>query len=251
MSERVWDKFLTEEDKAVFAASGYGARGGFGKRPAVLVIDVSYNFCGDRPEPILESVKRWPNSCGERAWVGVAAIRRLIEAARAKGVPIIYTTNAYRADRWDLGIFHTKNARVQEWSSGTAATNLDGDAIVAEIAPGPRDILVLKQMPSAFHGTRLQSYLTLLNCDSVIVTGATTSGCVRASVIDAFSQNFRVIVAEEGCFDRCQASHAINLCDMNAKYADVISTTEVINYVNALPDDLFELPKGVPDAAAM
>jgi hypothetical protein len=95
-------------------------------------------------------------------------------------------------------------------------------------------------MPSAFHGTRLQSYLTLLNCDSVIVTCTTTSGCVRASVIDAFSQNFRVIVAEEGCFDRCQASHAINLCDMNAKYADVISTTEVINYLNALPDELFD-----------
>jgi len=72
MTERVWDKFLTEEDKAVFAASGYGARGGFGKRPAVLVIDVSYNFCGDRPQSILESIKRWPNSCGERAWAGVA-----------------------------------------------------------------------------------------------------------------------------------------------------------------------------------
>ena len=246
MTERIWDKFLTEEDKAVLAASGSGAPGGFGKRPAILVIDVSYNFCGDRPEPILESIKRWPNSCGDRAWLGVAAIRRLIEAARIKGLPIIYTTNAYRPDRWDLGIFRSKNARVQEWSSGTAATNLDGDAIVAEIAPGPSDILVLKQMPSAFHGTRLQSYLTFLNCDSVIVTGTTTSGCVRASVIDAFSQNFRVIVAEECCFDRSQASHAINLCDMNAKYADVISTAEVISYIETLPAGLFELPAGAP-----
>jgi len=246
MTERIWDKFLTEEDKAVFAASGYGAPGGFGKRPAILVIDVSYNFCGDRPEPILESIKRWPNSCGDRAWLGVAAIRRLIEAARIKGLPIIYTTNAYRPDRWDLGIFRSKNARVQEWSSGTAATNLDGDAIVAEIAPGPSDILVLKQMPSAFHGTRLQSYLTFLNCDSVIVTGTTTSGCVRASVIDAFSQNFRVIVAEECCFDRSHASHAINLCDMNAKYADVIGKAEVISYIETLPAGLFELPAGAP-----
>ena len=246
MTERIWDKFLTAEDKAVFAASGYGAPGGFGKRPAILVIDVSYNFCGDRPEPILESIKRWPNSCGDRAWLGVAAIRRLIEAARTKGLPIIYTTNAYRPDRWDLGIFRSKNARVQEWSSGTAASNLDGDAIVAEIAPGPSDILVLKQMPSAFHGTRLQSYLTFLNCDSVIVTGTTTSGCVRASVIDAFSQNFRVIVAEECCFDRSHASHAINLCDMNAKYADVIGTAEVISYIETLPAGLFELPAGAP-----
>jgi len=107
---------------------------------------------------------------------------------------------------------------------------------------------VLKQMPSAFHGTRLQSYLTFLRCDSVIVTGTTTSGCVRASVIDAFSQNFGVIVPEECCFDRSQASHAINLCDMNAKYADVISTAEVIKYIDALPERLFELPSGVPIA---
>ena len=88
--------------------------------------------------------------------------------------------------------------------------------------------------------------MTFLSCDSVIVTGTTTSGCVRASVIDAFSQNFRVIVAEECCFDRSQASHAINLCDMNAKYADVVSTAEVINYIDALPGGLFELPNGVP-----
>jgi nicotinamidase-related amidase len=244
MPDRVWETFLTEEDKAVFAASGYGARAGFGKRPAILIVDVSYNFCGDRPEPILESIKRWPNSCGERAWIAVAAIQKLIEAARAKTLPIIYTTNVYRADRWDLGLLGEKNARAQEWSSGTAATNLQGDAILTEIAPEPTDIIVTKQMPSAFHGTRLQSYLTYLNCDSVIVGGTTTSGCVRASVLDAFSQNFRVIIPEECCFDRSQASHAINLCDMNAKYADVVSNDEVMSYIKSLPAGLFELPPG-------
>ena len=129
----------------------------------------------------------------------------------------------------------------------SAPTREDGPGDPRELI-GPRDILVLKQMPSAFHGTRLQSYLTFLRCDSVIVTGTTTSGCVRASVIDAFSRNFSVIVAEECCFDRSQASHAINLCDMNAKYADVISTAEVIKYIDALPTGLFELPSGVPVA---
>jgi nicotinamidase-related amidase len=106
--------------------------------------------------------------------------------------------------------------------------------------------VVLKQKPSGFAGTPLLSYLTLLGCDSVLVTGTTTSGCVRATVIDAFSYNFRVILAEEGCFDRSQASHAINLCDMNAKYADVIGVAEVIDYITRLPSGLFELPKGVP-----
>src|SRR5207247_11344069 len=81
MTEPIWNQFLTERDKQVFAAAGYGARAGFGQRPALLVIDVNYNFCGDRREPILESIKRWRNSCGAEAWDGVARIRELIDAA--------------------------------------------------------------------------------------------------------------------------------------------------------------------------
>jgi nicotinamidase-related amidase len=90
----------------------------------------------------------------------------------------------------------------------------------------------------------MASYLTLLGCDSVIVTGTTTSGCVRATVLDAFSLNYRVAIAEEGCFDRSQASHAINLCDMNAKYADVVKTSEVLAYLDKLQPGMFDLPKG-------
>src|SRR5271166_2062213 len=92
MSEPIWNKFLTERDKAVFAAGGVGARAGFGKRPALLVIDVNWAFCGERPEPILESIKRWRTSCGEESWVALEHIKSLIEAARAKGLPVIYTT---------------------------------------------------------------------------------------------------------------------------------------------------------------
>jgi maleamate amidohydrolase len=124
------------------------------------------------------------------------------------------------------------------------ASNLDGNEIVTPIAPGPRDILVYKQKPSGFFGTNLASYLTLLGCDSVIVTGTTTSGCVRATVLDAFSLNYRISLAEEGCFDRSQASHAINLCDMNAKYADVLKTSEVLAYLDTLPSGMFDLPQG-------
>ena len=78
MNEPSWNKFLTERDKQVFAAAGYATKQGFGKRPAILVVDVNYNFCGDRPEPILESIKRWRNSCGAEAWDGVRAIKKLL-----------------------------------------------------------------------------------------------------------------------------------------------------------------------------
>jgi nicotinamidase-related amidase len=127
-------------------------------------------------------------------------------------------------------------------------TNLDGNEIVTAIAPAPQDIVVLKQKPSGFFGTNMTSYLTLLGCDSLIVTGTTTSGCVRATVLDAFSLNYRIALAEEGCFDRSQASHAINLCDMNAKYADVVKTSEILAYLETLPIGMFDLPKSTATA---
>lgn len=242
-AEPIWNQFLTERDKQVFETSGYGARGGFGKRPALLVIDVNYAFCGDKPEPILESIKKWRNSCGEEAWPAVAAIRTLIDKCHEKGLPVIYTTGVRREDNWDSGSWSWKSNRAGE-SPRVAASNVEGDRIVDEIAPGPKDIVIYKQKPSGFFGTNMASYLQLLGADSVIVTGTTTSGCVRATVLDAFSLNFRVALAEEGCFDRSQASHAINLCDMNAKYADVVKTAEVLEYFDALPAGLFDLPKG-------
>jgi maleamate amidohydrolase len=244
MKPHIWDKFLTDRDKAVFSAGGFGARMGFGKRPALLVVDVNYAFCGDKPEPILESIKRWPTSCGEEAWEGVRVIKRLIEAARAKGLPVIYTTNKKRPDMWDNGSWSWKNARQNERLR--TKTNLDPNAIVDEIAPGPRDILIQKQKPSAFYATPLQSYLTLLGCDSLLVAGATTSGCVRASVLDAFSSNYRVAVVEDACFDRSQASHAVSLCDMHAKYADIVESAEVIDFIFTLPGAMFDLPAGEP-----
>jgi maleamate amidohydrolase len=244
MKPHIWDKFLTDRDKAVFSAGGFGARMGFGKRPALLVVDVNYAFCGDKPEPILESIKRWPTSCGEEAWEGVRVIKRLIEAARAKGLPVIYTTNKKRPDMWDNGSWSWKNTRQNERLR--TQTNLDPNAIVDEIAPGPRDILIQKQKPSAFYATPLQSYLTLLGCDSLLVAGATTSGCVRASVLDAFSSNYRVAVVEDACFDRSQASHAVSLCDMHAKYADIVESAEVVDFISTLPAAMFDLPAGEP-----
>ncbi|MDB5509849.1 MAG: Nicotinamidase-related amidase [Hyphomicrobiales bacterium] len=243
---RIWDQYLTERDKQVFATSGFGARAGFGKKPALLVIDVSYGFSGDKPEPILDSIKRWSNSCGAESWDAIAAIDDLAKAFRAKKLPVIYTTGQTRADGWDIGSWAWKNTRTDE-SVPRPTQELDANEIVRQIGPQPQDIVVLKQKPSGFFGTNLASYLQLLGADSVIVTGTTTSGCVRATVIDAFSLNFRVAVAEDGCFDRSQASHAVNLCDMHAKYADVLPSSEIIAHVSTLPDDLFP---GLPKPAA-
>jgi maleamate amidohydrolase len=235
---RIWDAFLTERDKKVIEAAGYGARAGYGQRPALLVVDVTYGFTGDRPEPILESIKRWSNSSGEESWDAIAVIRTLADACRARRLPVIYSVGDVRADNWDSGSWSWKNRRTQE-AVARPASSPGVNEIVAEIAPHPGDIVVKKQKPSAFFGSNLLSYLVLLGCDSLIVTGTTTSGCVRATVIDAFSANFRSIVVEDGCFDRAQASHAVSLFDMNAKYADVVGSPEVLEHIAGLPDGLF------------
>jgi nicotinamidase-related amidase len=243
--ERIWDKFLTPRDRAVFAAAGYGARAGFGARPALLVIDVNYAFCGDVREPVLQSIARWRQSAGEEAWDAVPVLQRLIATARECGLPVIYTTSARRPDNWDSGSWSWKNKRSGEKPQGGAGNGPGGDEILAEIAPGARDIVLRKQKPSAFHATPLFDYLTLLGCDSLIIAGTATSGCVRATSVDAFSHNFRVTLVEDACFDRSQASHAIALCDLNAKYADVIASGEVLDYMRALPRGLFALPSGL------
>ena len=232
-----WDDILTERDKQVFALSGYGKRAGFGQRPALLIIDVNYNFVGDKPEPILESVKRFRNSCGAEGWEGVRHIAELLAAARRKHLPTFYTTgHDDRANAVAFGRWQAKNSRSTEDMSETWDK---GNEIVAEIAPQPSDIVVRKQKPSAFFGTPLMSMLNEVHADSVLVAGTTTSGCVRASVIDAFSYNMKVSVVEECVFDRGQASHKINLFDMAMKYADVISLKETIDYIRGLPDNLY------------
>jgi len=233
MDQAIWDGFVTERDRAVMQASGFGAKMGFGKRPALLVIDVSFAFCGDKREPILEAIKKWRTSCGEDAWDALPAIQRLIEGARASEVPVIYTTGIARADKWDVGSWGWKKSAATE-GPRARETNRDGNEIMPQIAPGPRDIVIHKQKPSGFHGSTMSDYLTLLGCDSVIVTGTTTSGCVRATVVDAFSANYRVAVVADGCFDRLQASHAMSLVDMNMKYADVLSSDEAAAHLESI-----------------
>jgi maleamate amidohydrolase len=236
---RVWDRFLTERDKKVLGAAGYGTRAGYGKRPALLIIDVTYGFTGDRPEPILESIKRWNNSCGEESWSAIAAIGRLATVCRDRNIPVIYSTGEARPDNWDSGSWSWKNSRTDEIAPPRG--NMPGyNEVVTELAPLPQDIVVRKQKPSAFFGTNLTSYLTYLGCDSLILTGCTTSGCVRATAIDAFSLNYRTIVVEDGCFDRSEASHAVTLFDLNCKYSDVLASEEVAAHVATLSKDLFE-----------
>jgi nicotinamidase-related amidase len=228
---RPWDRFLTDRDRAVFQSGGYGKRYGFGSRPALLVIDVVYNFVGEKPEPILQSIKAWRRSCGEEGWNAIGRIQPLLAAARAKSVPVIYTHNEVRADSADKGVRFLKNYRGSE---NTDTKGHRGTQVVEELAPLPGDFAVVKSNASCFFGTPLISLLVSLKVDTLLVVGCTTSGCVRATVVDSQSYNLRTIVVEDCVFDRGEASHAISLWDMQAKYADVVPSAEVIEYLAKL-----------------
>lgn len=232
---RVWDKFLTEQDKAVLAQSGHGKRGGFGSRPALLVVDMSYAFCGDKDEPITESVKRWRNSCGSVAWKSFPVISKVLAAARGKAVPVIYTTGAVATQR-DWGSWAMKNSRT---SDSLLQNGFDGYEIMPQIKPEPDEIVLRKMKPSAFYGTPLLSYLHQTQIDTLLVAGTTTSGCVRATVVDGFSLNYRMAVLEDCVFDRFESSHALNLFDMHAKYADVVDSGAAVSYFEGLSNDIF------------
>lgn len=223
---RPWDGIINEEEQRAYNAAGFGRPTGLGKRPALLIIDVQYRTVGTAPQPFWESIKEFPTSCGQVGWDAVANIRRLLEVFRAKGWPVLYPYVAPK-EAFDLGRLADKVPALM----GVAAK---GYEFVPDIAPGPKDILLPKKHPSAFFGTPLASYLIDAGADSLVVTGCTTSGCVRGSVVDGFAYNFRITVPEDAVYDRSATSHAVNLFDMASKYADVMPTDDAIRALDAI-----------------
>ena len=225
---------LGERDRLVLAASGYSDQAGFGSRPALLVVDFTVNFCGDHEEDILESMKRWRNSCGEVAWQAIPPTQRVISQARNAGIPIIYTRGVeYPPYPVFPGRWMDKNSRIARILDDQEGQT-KGNEIMPQIAPRDGDIVIRKSKPSAFFGTDLVAFLTYLGVDSLLIAGATTSGCVRATVLDGFSRNYLVSVIEECTFDRLQISHETSLFEMGMKYCDVVSADSVVSYMRGL-----------------
>jgi maleamate amidohydrolase len=226
---RSWEAPFSDEELAIFKAAGYGRRILLGQRPAVLLVDATRNFTGDRPESILESIKRFPDSCGEHAWDSMPAISKLLEKVRDAGLPLIYTRGPFQKNAVTLGGWKRSRGRTEGMED-----DIFGESFVDQITPMPNDIVIEKTRPSAFFGTPLVSILRELDVDTLLVGGATTSGCVRATVVDAFSLGFRVAVVEDTTFDRSQLSRAVNLFDMHNKYAEVVSLDSALRYIRRL-----------------
>jgi nicotinamidase-related amidase len=216
----VWDDVIGSGDRASFA-KGYSPEEyvGFGERPAVLVVDMCRSFVEDG----------YPTGNSRHGRPTAAAIARLLAVAREVGVPVLYTT--YSAREFSFGWARWKGKALSDPSmhSETAFE------IVPELAPRPDERVIVKTMPSGFFGTPLASLLTFLGVDTCIVTGMVTSGCVRATVVDAFSNNFRVVVPEECVADRGELSHKVNLFDIHMKYGDVRPLADVLAHLRRAP----------------
>jgi maleamate amidohydrolase len=221
-----WDGIISEEEQKAYRAAGFGKPSGMGGRPALLIIDVQYRTVGTTSKPFWEAIKEFPTSCGEIGWKAVEHISPLLKTFREKGYPVMYPHVAPKRS-YDAGRLADKVPTIMNIPE-------HGYDFVKDIAPEENDILIPKRHPSAFFGTSLCSYLIDKSVDTLIIAGCTTSGCVRGTVVDAFSLNLRVVVPEECVYDRSSVSHAVNLFDMSEKYADVLPVDEVMEKVRSL-----------------
>jgi len=219
MTNHIWDDLLSEQDRAVISKAGYDEAGaaswesrGLGDSPAVLVIDMQRLTVGEN-EPILDAIEDYRTAMGKIAWNAIDHIAPFLEFSRDNSIPVMYTRvvpSSYDdPDHEDL-------------------------EIVDAVGPESGETVIDKSYASAFYGTDLLSRLIRQDVDTLVIVGNSTSGCVRATSVDAQQHGFDVILPEECLFDRIEASHKIGLMDLWMKYAEVLETEAVREYIEGL-----------------
>jgi maleamate amidohydrolase len=206
-----------EEARRVYTAARLGQAVTMGDRPAVLVVDFSCGFT----DPAC--------ALGSDLSAEVEATRRLLDAARAKGLPVIFTTIGFEPSLADGGLWLQKVPALGDLQVGGDWVEID-----PRLERREDETVVLKKGASAFFGTNLAAILVSQGIDSVVLCGATTSGCIRATAIDLLQHGFPALVPRECVGDRAQAPHEANLFDIQAKYADVVSLNEALAYIESV-----------------
>lgn len=226
-----WEDLLTEVDKIVIEKGHYGQPRGFGKKPLLLIIDLQPNYIG-ADEPIEEQLDRWPSGGGAESWAGVRKILSLRDVARECGVPIFYTRNVQNTTNvFDSFATKTKRDHSKYIDGAPEADLLDC------VKPLPTEMIIPKSYASAFYGTPLQSYLVKLGIYTIIIVGGSTSGCCRATAVDAVTRNYNLGYVEDCLFDRITLSHKAALLDVWMKYGDVVFAEDVKTYFRGLKNE--------------
>jgi nicotinamidase-related amidase len=207
----------TEETAEDYRRKGLMSRSGYGEKPALLIVDFNYGFT----DPTTPLGGDFSNE--------IAVTADLLDKFRSVGLPVVYTTIGYEPGFADAGVFIKKVPSLSILEIGSKMVEIDG-----RIGPRPDEYVALKKYASAFFGTDVDAYLRARGVDTIIMTGCTTSGCIRASAVDSMQYGYLTVVVREGVGDRAQGPHDANLFDIEAKYGDVVSVREVMAYLNSL-----------------
>jgi nicotinamidase-related amidase len=211
-----------KESNEVYAKQGMGQRIGFGKRPAVLLIDMQNDFCDkDAPTTLYPSIQST-----------YEPIKKLSQAARSRKVPVIYTQGLVAADGSSAGLWRLKTKH--HGLGGVQIEGSRGAAIIDELTPQPGDRLIRKWRPSAFFRTDLEVFLGVQQIDTLLMCGTSMSGCVRATALDAFMRDIRCMIVRECVADRSEAVMNASLFDIDQKYGDVVTLDMCLTYLKGL-----------------
>ena len=215
-----WKDIVNDEILEIYGA--YRRKIFVGPRPAILAIDLYKKAYQGGNRPVIEVNRQHSGSCGENAWKAIEPTQKLFAAARRAGIPVIYSTR------------HADTSGVHSTNRQMGREVEDIYAIKEEVAPLPGDLVIYKERASVFFGTPLIAHLRRMGVESLIICGESTSGCVRASTVDAYSYGFHNVLVEECTYDRSMLSHKVNLFDLHHKYADVMHVADVIAHLDGL-----------------
>jgi len=218
-----WSGIISDETIELYEEAGFANKVEIGKRPCLMVIDAQYATTGEQPMPLPDALAYHPMNCGEHAWRAIPNMQRLLAMFREGGFPVVYTKVIARKSR-------APNRRMP------MAANFDPRhwEIVEALLPREGEGVFEKDGPSAFSRADVGDWVRQSGADTLVVTGNTTSGCVRATVIDAYSEHYQILVPHDAVYDRSPVSHAVNLFDINAKYGQVLSTDDALRQLERI-----------------
>jgi nicotinamidase-related amidase len=221
--DHCWKDIVTPDMLEIYKA--YHRETFVGPRPAVLAIDLYNKAYRGGDKPVVEVNRLDSGSCGANAWKAIPPTQKLFASARAAGIPVIYTTR------------HADTSGVKSTNRNLKAETEEEYEIFEQLAPMPGELVIYKERASAFFGTPLIAHLRRLGVQTLIICGESTSGCVRASTVDAYSYGFHNVLVEECTYDRSMLSHKINLFDMHHKYADLMHVDDVVAHLRSLSQE--------------
>jgi maleamate amidohydrolase len=219
-----WQDVMPKEMLDLYAS--YARTVFVGPSPALIAIDLYEAVYAGGNKPMSQLAATHPSAYGAAAWAAISPTKKLFAAARAAGIPIFYSTGDARPDSHPAGVKATKRNGNPDKTAKYA--------IRTDFKPQPGDVVITKQRASAFYGTPLVAHLSSLGVRSAIMCGGSTSGCLRASAVDAYSNGLHVTLVEECCWDRNDLSHKVNLFDMHHKYCDVMHVDEVLSHLDRM-----------------